>query len=34
MPCSVHDLIVHARGALLCPMSIKAGRDLVAGGRA
>lgn len=34
MSCIVHDLIVPARGALPCPMSIKTRRDLVAGGHA
>jgi hypothetical protein len=34
MSCNVHDLIVHPRDALPCPMSIKTRRDLVAGGHA
>lgn len=34
MSCGVHNLVAHARNALPFPMSIKAGRDLVAGGHA
>jgi hypothetical protein len=34
MSCNVHNLIVHARDALPCPMPINSRCDLVPGGRA